>query len=367
MIVVLVDARRPALVPVDAVEFLSGEVQYTEEMPVAVPWSLPAARPVYYGDDAPLLLSSDPNHPAVTARLAAGARLIAAPGAPRGERLVDAVAMMDRLRTHGQWESKQTHDSLRRFLLEETYEVLDAVRSGNPDHLREELGDLLLQVLFHARIAEDASQVPFTVDDVADTLMRKLANRARGVLAGESLSIEQQIVQWESGKAAEKTRNSVLDEINAIQPALAFAQKVIERVDKAGLPEELIPEEIISISLSSGTDAESSLRAAVLDFSDVVRRTERSIAAARRGECVAEELDVTTLGVITSEEWLAHWVSGAPRADVQFSSVASGEGDASERGDAASELASEEHEKAGEDVRSSHAVRGGFKKRKGRR
>ena len=82
MIVVLFDPRRPSLVPVEAIEHLSGEVQYTEEMPVAVPWSLPAARPVDTGDDAPVLLSSDPDHPAVTARLAAGARLISAPESP---------------------------------------------------------------------------------------------------------------------------------------------------------------------------------------------------------------------------------------------------------------------------------------------
>ena len=180
MIVVLFDPRRPSLVPVEAIEHLTGEVQYTEEMPVAVPWSLPSARPVHTGDDAPVLLSSDPDHPAVTARLAAGARLISAPDTPRGERLVDAVAMMDKLRTAGPWESEQTHDSLRRFLLEETYELLDAVRSGNADQLREELGDVLLQVLFHARIAEDAPQFPFGIDDVANTLMRKLGNQGAG-------------------------------------------------------------------------------------------------------------------------------------------------------------------------------------------
>lgn len=112
--------------------------------------------------------------------------------------------MMDKLRTAGPWESEQTHDSLRRYLLEETYELLDAVRSGSVDQLREELGDLLLQVLFHARIAEDASQSPFTIDDVADTLMRKLGNRAPGVLAGESISLEDQLAQWEAAKASER-------------------------------------------------------------------------------------------------------------------------------------------------------------------
>src|SRR6202008_235375 len=99
MIVVLVDPRRPSLVPGEAIEHLGGELQYAEEMPVAVPWSLAAARPVDTGDDAQVLLSSDPDHPAVTSRLAAGARLISAPDAARGERPGEAGARVDTLRT----------------------------------------------------------------------------------------------------------------------------------------------------------------------------------------------------------------------------------------------------------------------------
>src|SRR6201986_1417121 len=114
MIVVLFDPARRSLVPVEAIEHLGGEVQYTEEMPVAVPWSLPAARPAHTGEDAPVLLSSDPEHPSVTARLAAGERLISAPDQQPGERLVDAVAMMDKLRTAGPWERAQTHASVRK-------------------------------------------------------------------------------------------------------------------------------------------------------------------------------------------------------------------------------------------------------------
>ncbi len=336
MIVVLVDSRRPSLVPVEAIELLSGEVQYTEEMPVAVPWSLPAAHPAHMGDDAPVLLSSDPNHPAVVARLAAGARLISAPDRERGERLVDAVAMMDKLRAHGPWESEQTHDSLRRYLLEETYELLDAVHSGDADQLREELGDLLLQVLFHARIAEDAALLPFTIDDVADTLMRKLGNRAPGVLAGESISLQDQMAQWEERKAAEKSRSSVLEDVHTGQPALALAQKVIQRVGKAGLPAELIPAEITSVTVAADVDAENSLRAAVLDFVDTVRSAEKAIAAARRGDSVAEELDVAPLGTIAEEEWLAHWPSDLPDG-------------------------------AAEALEAPKGARGGSKKRKGRR
>ncbi len=318
MIVVLCDPRRPSLVPVEAVEYLRGEVQYTEEMPVAVPWSLPAARPVHSGDpeaQAPVLLSSDPHHPAVTARLAAGARLISAPGSPRGERLVDAVAMMDKLRTAGPWESGQTHDSLRRFLLEETYELLDAVRSGDADQLREELGDVLLQVLFHARIAEDAPQHAFTIDDVAVTLLRKLANRVPGVLAGQSISLEEQLAQWEERKAAEKPRKSVMDDVHYGQPALALAQKVIARAAKAGLPADLIPAEIISVAVSADLDAETVLRGAVLEFVDTIRTVERAIAATRHGAGVPEEFDVVPLGRITEGEWREHWPSGDSAAE----------------------------------------------------
>jgi XTP/dITP diphosphohydrolase len=309
--VVLVDPRRPSLVPVEAIELLTGEVQYTEEMPVAVPWTLPAARPAHTGEDAPVLLSSDPEHPSVTARLAAGERLISAPDHQPGERLVDAVAMMDKLRTAGPWESEQTHDSLRRFLLEETYEVFDAVRSGDADALREELGDVLLQVLFHARIAEDAPQHPFTIDEVADTLLRKLGNRAPGVLAGEAISLDEQLAQWEERKALEKqakARNSVLDDVPTAQPALALAHKVIQRVTRAGLPADLIPSEITSITVTADVDAENALRTAVLGFMDNVRGAEQLIAADRRGEDVPAELDVAPIGAITEEEWRAYWL-----------------------------------------------------------
>lgn len=332
MIVVLFDPRRPSLVPVEAIEHLGGEVQYTEEMPVAVPWSLPAARPVHSGEDAPVLLSSDPDHPAVVARLAAGARLISAPETPRGERLVDAVAMMDTLRTAGPWESEQTHDSLRRFLLEETYELLDAVGSGNAEALREELGDVLLQVLFHARIAEDASQFPFTIDDVAATLMRKLGNRVPGVLAGQSISLEEQLAQWEERKAAEKPRKSVMDDVHTGQPALALAQKVIARAGKAGLPAELIPGAVTSISVSADVDAESALRSAVLEFVETVRGVERTIAAARRGAGVPEEFDVAPVGEISEEEWREHWPTEEPAVDdrpQESATETDGEADAS--------------------------------------
>lgn len=307
--VVLVDPRRPSLVPVEAIALLTGEIQYTEEMPVRVAWSLPESRPVHSGDDAPVLLSSDRDHPAVVARLADGDTLIAAPDSQAGERLIDAVAMMDKLRTDGPWEGEQTHDSLRSYLLEETYELFDAVRGGDADAVREELGDVLLQVLFHARIAEDAAQHPFSIDDVADTLLRKLGNRVPAVLAGEAITLDDQLAQWEERKALEKPRVSAMDDIPTGQPALALAQKVIARVEALGLPADLIPEALTSIAVSAESDSENTLRSAVLEFMDEVRQAERAIAASRRGEDVPAELDVAALGSVTEEDWRESWMS----------------------------------------------------------
>ena len=303
MTVVLVDARRPSLVPVEAVALLAGDVQYTEEMPIKVPWSLPSARPAYGGDPAPVLLSSDPEHPAVKARLAAGEQLITAPGPQAGERLVDAVAVMDKLRTDGPWESEQTHDSLRRYLLEETYELFDAVRGGDAGELREELGDVLLQVLFHARIAEDAPVHPFGIDDVADALVRKLGNRAAGVLAGDPVSLDEQLAQWEERKRNEKVRESCMDDVPTGQPALALTQKVLERAAGAGIPDEVIPESLREVRIGVDSDAENTLRTATLEFIDTVRRAEQAVKAARGGDAIGE----APAEPIGADAWREHW------------------------------------------------------------
>lgn len=302
MTVILVDPRRPTLIPIEAIELLTGEAQYTEEIPVKVPWSLAAARPVHSGQDAPVLLSSDPGHPAVVARVAAGERVISAPAPQPGERLIDAVAVMDRLRTAGPWEGEQTHESLRRYLLEETYELFDAVHGGDADELRDELGDVLLQVLFHARIAQEAPAKSFTIDDVADALVRKLGNRVPAVLAGETVSLEEQLAQWEERKSLEKTRESAMDDVPTGQPALALAQKVIARALQAGVPAGLIPSEMLSITLTADTDAENDLRSEVLEFIDDVRAAEKVIAWRRNAE-----LDVVVTVRIGADEWRAAW------------------------------------------------------------
>jgi XTP/dITP diphosphohydrolase len=251
---------------------------------------------------AAVLVSSDPEHPAVAARISAGEQVIGAPVPVPGERLVDAVEIMDRLRTAGPWESEQTHDSLRRYLLEETYELFDAVRGGEADEIRDELGDVLLQVLFHARIAQESQRQPFTIDDVADALVRKLLHRVPAVLAGEPITLEDQLAQWEQRKAAEGTRRlSCVDGIPTGQPALALAQKVISRVTAHGLPADLIPLGLRMVAVGNDHDAEIELRTAVLEFADVVRLVEAAIAAARAS---AGDLKQRPL---TADEWRAHW------------------------------------------------------------
>jgi len=301
MTVILVDPRRRALVPIQAVVLLAGDVQYTEEM-VDVAGLLPAARPVSSGKPAEVLVSSDPEHPAVAARIDAGEQVIGAPVPLPGERLVDAVEIMDRLRTAGPWESGQTHDSLRRYLLEETYELFDAVHGGDADEIRDELGDVLLQVLFHARIAQDSPQAPFTIDDVADALVRKLLHRVPAVLAGEPITLEDQLAEWEQRKAAEGTRRlSCVDGIPTGQPALALAQKVISRVAANGLPDDLIPATVTAVTVGNDNDAENELRTAVLEFADVVRMVEGAIATARTNSGDLEQRP------LTAEEWRSQW------------------------------------------------------------
>ena len=302
MTVILVDPRRPTLVPIEAVGLLGGDVQYTEEMASAVAASLPSARSVRTDPPAPVLLSSDPDHVDVTARITAGEQVITAPAPRPGDRLVDAVEIMDRLRTSGPWESEQTHDSLRRYLLEETYELFDAVHGGNAHEVRDELGDVLLQVLFHARIAQEAPHNSFTIDDVSDALVRKLVNRVPTVLAGEPITLADQLAQWEQRKALERASEegrSCVDGIPTGQPALALAQKVIARATANGMPAELIPETVTSVVLDADRDTENELRTAVLEFMDAVRSAERAIAAHR----TSAEMD----SPVTADEWRRVW------------------------------------------------------------
>jgi len=159
---------------------------------------------------------------------------------PRDTRLHELVGIMDRLREECPWDREQTHRSLARYLLEETYETLEAIESGDQDHLREELGDLLLQVLFHARIASEHPD-GFDLEDVAAGIADKLVYRHPHVFAGLEVGDADEVDRnWETLKAAEKQRESPLDGIPTALPALAYADKVTGRLAKTGLlPDDL--------------------------------------------------------------------------------------------------------------------------------
>jgi tetrapyrrole methylase family protein/MazG family protein len=155
--------------------------------------------------------------------------------APRGHLLLDLVRVMARLRGPGgcPWDAEQTHQTLVRYLVDETYELLEAVENGSADEVAEELGDLLLQVVFHAQMATEGGT--FDVDDVADRLVRKLVRRHPHVFGDVSVSGADEVVaNWDLIKEHEKTRSSVFEDVPEALPALAYAAKLQRRAGKAG-------------------------------------------------------------------------------------------------------------------------------------
>ncbi|HXH79059.1 MazG family protein [Nocardioides sp.] len=155
-----------------------------------------------------------------------------------GQPLVDFIEVMRRLRAECPWKAEQTHRSLARYLLEETHETLEAIDLGDPEHLREELGDVLLQIYFHAAIASEAGH--FTIDDVAAGLTEKMVRRNPHVFAPGpdgpgALSAAEVNEQWQHAKAGEKHRSSVTDGLPPGLPALLYADKVLERLERSGL------------------------------------------------------------------------------------------------------------------------------------
>ena len=215
---------------------------------------------------------------------------------PTGFRLLDLVAVMDRLRSPGgcPWDARQTHSSLLRYLVEESYEVVDAVENGTREELRDELGDLLLQVVFHARVAAEDPAEGFDVDDVADAIVTKLERRHPHVFAGE-VAAEDLQGRWDAIKATEKRRASVLDGIPLQLPALARADKVLGRLQRAGLEEPVTaPPELDEDALggrllalvrqahAAGLDPEAALRTATRRLEGAARAAESARGAAGR-------------------------------------------------------------------------------------
>ena len=157
---------------------------------------------------------------------------------PPGARLLDAVRVMDILRSPGgcPWDADQTHASLAKYLLEEAYETVELIESGQLAELAEEIGDVLLQVLFHSRVAEERGSTGWTVDDVAGGLVEKLVRRHPHVFAGVAVDGSAEVVaNWDVLKAQEKGRTSVTEGVPLAQPALALVEKLLARSGRAGL------------------------------------------------------------------------------------------------------------------------------------
>jgi XTP/dITP diphosphohydrolase len=196
----------------------------------------------------------------------------------QGSQLQRLVEVMDRLRSPGgcPWDAEQTHESLLKYLLEESYEFVDAVHSGNRIDMREELGDVLLQVYFHARIAQDDENDPFTIEDVAQTIADKLIRRHPHVFEGLEVDDAADVLKnWEEIKRAEKGRTSALDGIAMAQPALPLIEKLLYRAkthdvsveipqtiegpaDESAVGQALLS--VIAWAHANGIDAEAALR-----------------------------------------------------------------------------------------------------------
>ncbi len=229
-----------------------------------------------------------------------------------GAHVLRLVAVMDTLRTACPWDAGQTHDSLAPHLLEESYEALEALESGDASALREELGDVLLQVVFHARVAAERSDgTGYTVDDVADGIVTKLVRRHPHVFGDVTVSGAEDVKRnWDAIKAEERELaaggpTSALDSVPFGQPALALAAQLQRRAERAGAPAELAGEDgareggareggareggahggadigselfaLVARARTAGIDPESELRAAARRYRDRVRAWERS-------------------------------------------------------------------------------------------
>jgi XTP/dITP diphosphohydrolase len=224
---------------------------------------------------------------------------------PPGARLLDVVSVMDRLRSPGgcPWDAEQTHASLAKYLLEEAYETLEAIEDGDLGLLREELGDVLLQVAFHARLAEELpSGEGWSIDDVAGDLVAKLIRRHPHVFADTAVSGRDEVeANWDVIKAAEKRRSSATDGVPLGQPALSLAAKLLSRSEKAGVsvatpagdPDRIGARlfDLAREARAAGVDPEAALRAVARDYRDAVVAAERAARAGQPGAPDPERAD----------------------------------------------------------------------------
>lgn len=229
-----------------------------------------------------------------------------------GDRLAEAVAVMARIRRDGRWESAQTHASLLPYLIEESWELVDAVADDDRDELVSELGDLLLQVLFHAAIGAERGDAPFDIQDVAGALLDKLRRRApywfdndddndaARVLSAAAVDADEQDRLWQKAKAAERVGRpprGVVEGISWDMPALALGQKVLSRVRSAGIPDDLVPAEMTIVYIDSTAGASGS---AEVEYRQVIRRFAGTVR-------VAESRLPVPVADATDADWRAAW------------------------------------------------------------
>lgn len=203
------------------------------------------------------------------------------------ENLIRLVEVMKKLRTDCPWDAEQTHESLIRYQLEESYEFIEAVESGNRADLKEELGDLLLQVYFHAEIADEDEKEPFNIDDVAAGVADKLIARHPHVFGDVKVNSSADVKRnWEEIKNEEKGRTQFDEGVPIGQPALPLAAKLILRAEKNGLnlppttqPASGVDENslgdaflsLISWAVERDIDPEAALRKAALRYRDSLK------------------------------------------------------------------------------------------------
>jgi XTP/dITP diphosphohydrolase len=318
-VVVTLSHRLGAVLPASAVCLLRGGAPLHADTDVPIELAQLCGASAVNDAMHGLLLTMDPGTGAAARWVAAGATVLATPE-PAGAALLDATAVMDRLRSPGgcPWDAEQTHRSLMPYLIEEAYELYQALEDNDLEAVREELGDVLLQVLFHARVAQE-QPAGFDIDAVAADLVAKLVIRHPHVFAGSEQvhTAAEQEIRWEQLKRTEKRRESCLDGVALAQPAVALAAKLVSRATKAGLPHDLLPDatgppgadpsgvdghtgaSLFALSAAAklaGEDPEAALRCVARRFADDVRTAERSARAAG--------LDSDRL---SAHQWREHW------------------------------------------------------------
>ena len=208
--------------------------------------------------------------------------------------LLRLLEVMDRLRSPGgcPWDADQTHQSLLKYLLEESYEFVDAVDADDRAAMREELGDVLLQVYFHSRIAQDHPTDPFSIEEVAAGIADKLIRRHPHVFGDVQADTSDEVLQnWEKLKAAEKNRSSATDGVAISQPALPLITKLIYRAEKNGINLDLptadmnneVPAEVaigdalvaaVVAAIKQGIEPEDLLRTRAREIAEEIKRIE---------------------------------------------------------------------------------------------